>query len=76
MAVLRLLGFKVRKRKTKNFKTLNCLAIICIAYNEKDWHVVVWDPKRKKVLDPAPLNKKEPLSFYRKHTQFVLLLTR
>src|ERR1700679_1280394 len=53
LKVLRKLGFKVRTRYVKNLTALKQIAIIFLDIDGKDiWHVVVWDPKQKKVLDP------------------------
>lgn len=79
MAALRRLGFKVRKRKNINFTTLNQVAIVCISFHDlkniKQYHVVVWDPIDKKILDPSPYDKNTPISFYKDNMEWVILVS-
>jgi ABC-type bacteriocin/lantibiotic exporter with double-glycine peptidase domain len=72
--VLRSLGFKVRKRYLDNFSKLKHPAIIAVNLDGSG-HVVVWDPIRRKILDPYSSYGHEPTSFYEKHMEYVLILS-
>jgi len=72
--VLRQLGFKVRKRLKLDLAKLNERAIIAVAVGDEG-HVAVWDPIKKKILDPDPMGRWIPLSWYQEHLEYVLILS-
>jgi ABC-type bacteriocin/lantibiotic exporter with double-glycine peptidase domain len=75
--VLRSLGFRVRKRYIKDFTKLKDAAILSIIHRDGK-HVVVWDPLRKRILDPGPnlYREKHPHSWYKKRINYALIITR
>jgi hypothetical protein len=72
--VLRLLGFKVRKRYLKDFTKLKQVAILELTHEKGD-HVVVWDPYLKRVLEPSRRDQYLPNSWYKKRINHVFILT-
>ena len=72
VTVLRRLGFKVRKRYKLDLAQLNDRAIIAVSVGDEG-HVAVWDPIKKKILDPS--GRKIPDYWYLWHFEYVLLLT-
>lgn len=75
--VLRSLGFKVRKRLKLDMAQLNDRAIIAVAgIDGDDGHVAVWDPIKKKILDPGRESYSQlPNYWYLCHFEYVLILT-
>lgn len=75
--VLRLLGFRVRKRYVKNFTKLKQPAILSLHFpNEKTGHVAVWDPEQKKVLEPYRSYHSVTNKQYQKALEYVWILSR
>lgn len=75
--VLRDLGFKVRKRYITSFNKLKQVAIISIQFaGESGGHVAIWDPERKKVLEPYRNYQKLTIADYKKNLRFVYLISR
>lgn len=75
---LRSLGFKVRKRYIgKDFTKIKQPAILIIngGHPSGDYHVVVWDALRKRVLEPSRRDRYLPLSFYKDRLQYVYLIS-
>lgn len=73
--VLRLLGFKIRKRYIKDFTKLKDVAILAHTH-ERGEHVAVWDPVQQRVIDPSPRRKGQTNSWYKKRINHVLIITR
>jgi ABC-type bacteriocin/lantibiotic exporter with double-glycine peptidase domain len=75
---LRSLGFKVRKRYIgKDFTKLKQPTILIIdgGHPSGDFHVAVWDPIRKRVLEPSRRDRYLPLSFYKERLRYVYLIS-
>jgi hypothetical protein len=73
---LRALGYKVRKRYVKDFTKLKNTAILSLQCpGEKSGHVAVWDPIRRKVLEPHRDYRYYPISEYKKQLEFVWIIT-
>ena len=72
--VLRNLGLKVRKRYIKDFTKLKQVAILQITH-DKGEHVAVWDPLKKKVLEPSRKGQGLSNSWYKERLNYVYLIT-
>lgn len=71
--ILRFLGCKVRKRYIKDFEYLKNIAILVIE-DEGTYHVSVWDPNRKLVLEPIR-GWYQPVSYYKEKLQYVYIIS-
>lgn len=77
--VLRNLGFKVRKRYYTSFWDIEETAILIVRFqneNKDNYHVVVWDPVEKKILEPYRKYRTVPLYLYEKAFEYALLVTK
>lgn len=73
---LRGLGYKVRKRYIKDFNKLRNTAILSLYVpDEKAGHVAVWDPIKRKVLEPHRDYQNYSISEYKKYLEFVWIIT-
>jgi hypothetical protein len=75
VAVLRYLGYKVSKRYLKDFNRLKQIAVLSLHFpNETSGHVAIWDPERKKILEPYRGYQNLSISYYKKNLEFIWLI--
>ena len=74
--VLRELGFKVRKRYIKDFTKLKQLAILALKVEGANFgHVVVWDPKSKRILNPTYKHNQHSYADYSKRLEYAFIIS-
>jgi hypothetical protein len=78
MMMLRFYNYKVRKRYIKDFTTLTHPAILFLDFstsNESIQHVAIWDPERKKVLEPHKKSQYMTTDTYKACLEYVWIIT-